>query len=75
MEEKADGCWSRDRCFFELLRGDPADDLLNLRAGFCVVINGKLTGRASIVGSFGFRVEYEQENEQTGENSRRKKRW
>lgn len=38
MEEEANGGRCRDRGFFEFLGSDGTDDLLNLRARFCIVI-------------------------------------
>lgn len=39
MEEKANGCWTRNWCFFELLGCDGPNELFELRTRFRIVID------------------------------------
>lgn len=47
MEEQANCGRPRDGCFPELLRGDGADELVELRAGLGVVVDGELARQAA----------------------------
>ncbi|KAG9128655.1 hypothetical protein Leryth_026677, partial [Lithospermum erythrorhizon] len=42
MEKEANSCRSRDGSFYELLGCNRENQLLNLRARFCIVSNGEL---------------------------------
>lgn len=55
MEKEANGGWTRNGCFFELLAGYWTYKLLKLRARFCIVINWELASAAAsiIIISFG----------------------
>lgn len=78
MEEEANGGRCRDRGFFELLGGDGADELLNLRARFCIVIDRKLAWGAFGLGGNGYRIGgvygYKENDEETSENQGRRRR-